>query len=76
MLTTTKRNYVKKAIQIQSAKSYSSMARLEFALRGYGLQFAKHIIMQNGGRYIPIFQADGMITQDREIAEFYNFRVV
>jgi len=76
MLTTTNRKYIKKAVQIQSARSYSTMAKLDYALRGHGLQFAKHIVMQNGDRFIPIFEGLSMPKQDREIADHFGFRVV
>ena len=50
------RIYVKNKISLKSAKSFSSISRLEFALRGYQIQHYRYIVAKHGTRFVPVFE--------------------
>lgn len=76
MLNKPTRKYVRKAIRIQSAKSYSTLARLEFAMRGHELDHLPHVKFENGGRWYAIFEGYTLSPAALSRVETNMFKVV
>ncbi len=76
MLNKPTRKYVRKAIRIKSAKSYSTLERLEFAMRGHELLHLPHIKFQNGDRWYAIFEGYGLSPEAISRCETNMFKVV
>ena len=76
MLTKPTRKYVHRSIKIRSAKSYSSLERLEYALRGHQIDHLPHVKFENGDRWYAIFEGYSLSPQARARCENNLFKVV
>ena len=78
MLTkpTRTRKYVHRSIKIRSAKSYNSLRRLNFALRGHQIDHLPHVKFENGGRWYAIFEGYSLTPEARARCENNLFKVV
>ena len=72
---TEKRKYTKNKIGLKGARSFSSLKRLEYALRANNVQYKVHIVAMRGDRFVPVFQEFGMPQETLEHLKQNNFAV-
>ena len=70
-----KRKYTKNKIGLKGARSFSSLKRLEYALRANGVQYKVHIVAMRGDRFVPVFQELEMPQETLEHLKQNNFAV-
>lgn len=72
---TEKRKYTKNKIGLKGRRSFSSIDRMEYALRANGLQYQTYIVAKHGSRFVPVFQEIGIDAEKLEHLKHRNFAV-
>lgn len=72
-VTKTRKN-VRNKIGLKGARSFSTLERLHFALRGYEMQHLHFIVAMHGKRFVPVFQEIGLSAWHLEQLQARQFR--
>ena len=72
---TNRRKYAKNKIGLKGARSFSSMSRMNFAMRGANVDCFPHIVARHGNKLVPIFQEIGLFQYDIELIKRQRFLV-
>ena len=72
-VTKTRKN-VRNKIGLKSARSFSTLSRLNFAMRGYQLEHLTFIVAMHGERFVPVFQELGLSSKQLKEVHLRQFR--